>query len=147
MLDDIQYKIIQSSFPDLASNSDPGQKSVLWIKRTAIKILQDADDVKQFDIDPSLKCLENQKHVNSEDVEKIKIYNKSIIELYTDAKNLNLNSYEKLWKSWGLDEDIGNKLMVQVEEYKNSEEIMGKIKNNFTLILEAAKKILPLSQN
>ena len=76
LCDDIQYALITELFPEVGE-SDSGEQDSKWVKRTSVKILQDIEDAKSFDIQKYLGCLSEARNPNREDIEKVKFFNES----------------------------------------------------------------------
>lgn len=135
LCDDIQREVIQEVFPEVGT-SIPGQHSNEWINRTSIKVLQDLEDIKHFDIKKTLSCLDDTKNPNSENTEVLEKYNKLLQTLYEEPEKVNLDSYNILWREFGLDEELGKKLMERTKENHNDASFSEKIRTIYQKVLE-----------
>lgn len=118
MCDDIQFKLTMEKFPEIAQLEE-GQGNARWVNHTALKILQDMEDVREFDIKTHLPCLEYVFNPNGEDLEKIKEYNAIFPAMYQEPENMSLDSFYVMWSKF----NIGDEL---VEKLKESTERQGK---------------------
>lgn len=73
-----------------------------WSWFTALKIFQDIDDVKKFDITEYIECLNFVGTPNGEDVSEVRAYNELIESVYRSPTNLSIESYSPIWQEWNL---------------------------------------------
>lgn len=130
LCDKIQRLVMKEMIPT-AFEGTTGQGSEVWIKHTALKILQDMDDVHQFDIKAALPNLEYIENPNKERVDLLIRYNQIFIRLYTEP-HLNLDRYILMWKEMGLGDDIAIKVKEQVLEYQADKGIMDSLKKVYS---------------
>ncbi len=136
--DDIQYALVKDIFPEIAEGST-GEQNNEWIKRTALKILQDIDDANSFEITKYLDCFSKIQNPNGEDMEKMKLYYKTFHEIYKAPEKLTIDSYNFLWTQWGLDGELVKKLIAQTKLFALDENIMIRLKGLYARILEKAQ--------
>lgn len=122
LVDKFQKQITKQKLPRIFKG-ETGQGSEVWVRHTAIKILQDMQDVKAFDIRSYLKYLESAENPNGEDLQKVKLYNQIFIKMYTDPKKVNINSCYKMWKDFGIGDDLAIKIKIQAEQYSRDDKI------------------------
>jgi len=123
LADKIQWQIIQEVLPDIFMG-DYGHDRETWVKHTAIKVLQDIEDAKKFNIKLYLPYLEFAANPNGEDIEKVRESNQAISKLYTEPGKLDINSYHKLWESSGIGGELIKRLIGQAEQYRADRRIM-----------------------
>lgn len=123
LVDKIQWQVTQEELPDLFQG-DYGHDREIWVKHTAIKILQDIDDVKKFDIKQCLSYLEFIGNPNGEDIEKIKESYQVISRLYAEPNNIDINNYRELWEKFGIGTELIQKLIAQTNQYRANERMM-----------------------
>ncbi len=120
--------IIEELFPDLVYVSyDPHYRKE-WITSTAIKIIQDMDDLKFFDIQGCIKCLDYTNNPNGEDIKGVKIYNKIMTKLYKNEKIINLDGYINMWRELGQEDNLCEELRAKTQEFLDNPKIIIRIK-------------------
>ena len=139
LCDKVQSKVTIELLPS-AFEGQMGQGGVVWIKITALKILQDLDDVKQFPITEYLECLDYTENAKGEELDKIKKYYYSIKNLYQNPSSLSLDSYKELLKLYGISDDLALKVKNQAEFYARDE-------NNMQTVLRIYPEIIVRSNN
>ncbi|MBI4239471.1 hypothetical protein HY620_00590 [Candidatus Uhrbacteria bacterium] len=133
MVDDIQLTLIRNAMPDVFGG-EIRQNSDEWVKLTAIKVLQDIDDCKKFDIARYLSFV--AENPNNEDIEVIKKYNNVVSEMYSRPESINIDSYSVVWKVFGLSEELAEKITTQTEEYSADERVMQLVASLYGGVLE-----------
>ncbi len=109
------------------------------VTSTAIKIIQDMNDMQQFPIQKNLKYLNYLHNPNGENINKIKKYNQIIINLYKDKKKTSTRDYLKLWLALGVDKKIGIEINTKTKEFLKNKKLVKKIENSFSNIIENYK--------
>ncbi len=112
---------LSEMFLDIESFKDPGQE--LWIRMTALKILQDIDDVKKYNINAYLPYLDYIENLNGENIEELLKFNKYFQTMYAVPQQVSVESYFEMWKFLGIGDALLDKVRVQVEKYQNNESI------------------------
>ncbi|MDA8611281.1 hypothetical protein N9L18_00220 [Candidatus Pacebacteria bacterium] len=135
LCDEIQGDIIYETFPDIG-DSIPGQNSEEWINRTSIKLLQDLEDIKQFDVKRAAYSLDSTKNPNDEDNKVLERYNRLLQAIYEKPGEVNLDSYNLLWKEFELNDELGKKLMKKAHEDMKDSEFVEKVKGIYGKVLE-----------
>lgn len=122
LYDDILRKYTKETlselFKDIENFQDPGQE--LWIRLTVVKILQDIDDVKKYDITTYLPYLDYIENLNGENINKLLEYNKYFQNMYAKPEQVSVENYYNMWLFLGIGEDLGKKLKSQAEKYQNN---------------------------
>lgn len=135
LCDDVQYEVIEEMFPEIETEI-LGKDSDGWINRTSVKLLQDINDVRQFNIKETLGYLDSARNPNGEDKEGLRKYNNLLRTLYERAEKVDLDSYSILWKKFGLNEELGNKLMERAHQNLNDADFVKKINKIYDKVLE-----------
>ena len=98
---------LSDMFTDIDSSQDSGRE--LWIRMTALKILQDNDDIKKYDIAAFLPYLDYVENLNGEDRDLLVKYNQYFQKLYAIPQQVSLEKYYDMWRFLGIGEDLGKK--------------------------------------
>jgi len=123
LYDQIQYDVTKEKFPEIFE-FETGQGSKRWIYHTALKILQDMDDITKFDIKSVLPLLDYVENPNGEDLEKVKLNNQAIQKMYSQVSNINLNSYYEFWKFFNIGEELSQAVTKQAEKFRKDQKSM-----------------------
>lgn len=140
LADRIQWLVIKEDLPDILEGKY-GQGSEVWIKHTAIKILQDLDDANKFDIKQCFPYLKFITNPNGEDADKIKAYHESLPKIYTDLTKLNIGSYHEMWKEFGIGGELAEKIKFQAEQYRQDTKLMAAIGQIYQKMLNKARAL------
>ncbi len=100
-----------------------------WIFRTALKILQDINDVREFDIKEHLRFLRHVETPNGENEADVKKYNQLLINLYQNAPVVTIEILEKMWVDWGIDPEISAKIRNQAYTIRSDDKLMTMVSN------------------
>lgn len=125
-------------FSDIGNFSDSGRE--LWLRMTVLKIFQDIDDIKNFDIKAYLPVLEYINNPNGEDLNKLMIYNKYFQNMYADPESVTLENYYEMWRFLGIGNILVNRLKIQTKKYLHNETVKKFIK---TVYRETLKRWNP----
>jgi hypothetical protein len=135
--DIVQNEIRKELFPESLYVYGVGYSE--WVTSSAIKIIQDISDLKFFDIHKYLKYFESANNPNGENIDDIKKYNKTIIDLYS-KKEISVNGYYDMWLSWGIGEVDGGKIKLKTEEFLNNLELVKKIQSIYGEMIKSYKE-------
>lgn len=138
LADQLQRQITKEKLPQIFEG-ETGQGSKVWIQHTAIKILQDLDDVKRFDIEQYLPYLEFTENPNGEDFDKVNKYNQIFIKMYAKPSQVNINSLYEMWKKFGISDDLANKIKNQAEQYSEDKSVMVAVREIYCGMLSRIK--------
>lgn len=130
LADDIQTEIIKDYFPKLVPVFAKEDKMIKdeWPMFSAIKIIQDMNDLQKFDLQQSVKCLENYVfNPNGEDIKKVRKYNQIMIDLYKNKKKTTIEDNYQMWLALGVNRESALNIKKQTEELLNNVEIVKKI--------------------
>ena len=112
---------LSDMFTDIDSSQDPGRE--LWIRLTALKILQDIDDIKKYAITSYLPHLDYIENINGEDRDILMRYNQYFQTMYAKPQQVSLESYYEMWLFLGIGKDLVKRLRVQTEAYNKNAKI------------------------
>ncbi len=141
MCDDIQFKLTMEKFPEI-QKMEEGQGNGRWVNHTALKILQDLDDVKKFDIKSHLSCLEYVANPNGEDIEKVKEYNAIFPQMYADPSNVTIDSAYVMWEKFGIGIELVEQLKESTERQGNDPQTIEHLSTLYDEMLDRAKEQL-----
>jgi hypothetical protein len=142
LYDKSQWKVTMEKFPEIFTLGDASHGNERWIKHTALKILQDLDDVKKFNILEFLPCLDYTENLNDEDMNKLKEYNNIFQKMYSNPKEVNIDSSYKMWGEFGIGDELANKVKAAAEDYNNNPDAMKLIYQIYPDSLVKAESLL-----
>jgi hypothetical protein len=125
LYDKIQFSVHADWFKDFLKENNPemtGEED--WIVRTALKILQDIDDLRHFDIKSYLNALNYIETPNGEDKIKVKEYNQLFINIYNKAPMVSVEDLEQMWVDWSIPTEIAVKMCGKAHEMQKDERLM-----------------------
>lgn len=141
LADKLQRQVAEEKLPQVFEGED-GQGSEVWIKYTAIKILQDIDDVRKFDIKKYLPYLAFTENPNGEDFDLVNKYNKIFIKMYAEPDEVDIDSCYEMWREFGIGDDLAAKVKKQSEEYSKDERIMNIIREIYSQMIIRVEKLI-----
>jgi len=133
--DTIQNKIKKRALPELFLEKYNGYNEQRWVVSTAIKIIQDINDMQQFPIKDCLKYLKFSYNPNGENISDIKKYNKIIINLYKDKTKTTVEDNHKTWLALGIDNELNNKVKEKTKEFLKDKKLVKRIESCYQMIL------------
>lgn len=136
--DEIQ-RTIQTEYVPSASEGDTRQGGEVWIKRTALKLLQDLDDVRRFDISSILPLLEYAENRNREDIKLLRQYNQIFPRIYTEPLEMDIKSYGEMWTAFGIEAKLSEQVEQQALAYEQNSDIRSSIPNIYPEMLVRAR--------
>lgn len=127
LLKEYTLKTLQGEFNEIISDKD--KETDLWVRFTALKILQDIDDIKKFTLQRYLPYLEYVENLNGENLKDLLAYNKYIQKMYVDPQKISIQTYFDMWQFFGIEKSLVERIRIQVEIYKKDLEINEFIKH------------------
>ncbi len=119
LCDRVQFEVTKELVPS-AFVGERGQGSETWVKRSALKVLQDILDAKEFDLRSNLLYLSYAENPNGEDITKVKFYNDIFKNVYVSLPDVTIEEECEMWKQFG----VGDELVVAIrrtsEEYEKT---------------------------
>jgi hypothetical protein len=127
-----------SNFDDLLKNleSKVAHGNQNWIVRTAIKVLQDLDDVKSFEIKNFLHCLDHVEAPNGESLERVRDYNKYFSAFYS-LERIEFSNVHDALMSMGIDGELSNEVIETAKKLQADVDIHNRIKSLYSEMLNA----------
>ncbi len=136
--DVVQTKIIKECFADLLPAFAKKNKfaSGEWETFSALKIIQDMDDMQKFDLASCLKYLENYAfNPNGESLTDIKKYNQIMVDLYKNKKRTTVEDNCRMWLALGVNKEAGERIKRQTEKLLGDKQTVEKVKNVYREML------------
>jgi hypothetical protein len=141
LYDKIQYSVHTEWFSDILKEKNPNMSNEDdWIVRTALKILQDIDDIGQFDIKQHLDALKYIETPNGEDKKAVQKYNQLCRDIYSNAPNVTIEDLEKMWVDWSIPAEIAVKMRTKAYEINKDEKLRPLIVKIYNETLERREK-------
>lgn len=140
LCDNMQYLAMREFFPQAFETSGTEQ----WVRRSALKFLQDIDDMKKTDIGRYLPCLEYAEAPNGESIEGIQAYNRLFVTAYADSAHFGIENERIVAKGFGLDDALIERLIQQCEAYHNDLAIVETVQNMYPEMIRRGKEMLAL---
>lgn len=134
----IRKKIFPEFFPINFEAYEEGE----WILSTAMKIIQDMDDMQLFDIQHYLKCLEYVDNPNGESLTAIKDYNEILINLYRAKKVTGIEENIKMWYAFGVEARLCERVRVNTEKFLKDPGIIVRLKLIYQEMIDSYPKIV-----
>ncbi|QQS60620.1 hypothetical protein IPN41_01440 [Candidatus Falkowbacteria bacterium] len=138
LYDHIQFDIISEIFSTLFSRQEIMYGNGNWITRTTIKLLQDLDDIKHFDIISYLFCLDYIGTPNGENEQIIQNYNNILVNLYKELPS-GIDDYKLTWTGMGMEIKVVEAIKSKFLELEKNKEVMDKVKLIYPRSLEVFK--------
>ncbi|MBX4205516.1 MAG: hypothetical protein KW788_05065 [Candidatus Doudnabacteria bacterium] len=135
--DQIQAEITKEKLPDVFEGELKAGSDV-WVRLTALKVLQDYQDALQYDISEYLPYLDYVENPNGEDLGRLRKYNQIFQDEFSEEQLVLEDCYDIL-KKFDVGAATAAKVKMQVEEYQNEKEIAEFLENIYDDMLERAK--------
>ena len=137
--DRLQNKVKTKIFPEFFPENVSGDEQ-RWIDSTALKIIEDMDDMQKFDIQTCLKYLEYANNPNGEKIELIRESNQSLVSLYRDKKVATIDDYYKALLFWKIDEELCKKVIETTKIFLADASLVDRVKNIYEEMMEEYKR-------
>lgn len=125
LYDKIQFSVHADWFKSILKEANPEMTSEEdWIVRTALKILQDIDDLRHFDVKKHLSALAYVETPNGEDDAQMRKYNQLFINIYNKSPEVTIEDLEKMWVDWGVDASTATKMRRKAHEIQKDKQLM-----------------------
>lgn len=132
--DRFQGEAMKQLFPEEASLTKPGEEG--WIFRTALKVLQDIDDAKQFDANHFVRMMTwYQSPYGNETSEQLEQYFGLYRDLYASG-DVTIEEEMAVWVKAGMDEKLVDRVKEKAYRMKETPQDMERVGQLFTLSLE-----------
>ena len=133
-----QTEIIKEYFAELLPTFAKKNKfaSGEWETFSALKIIQDMDDMQKFDLASCLNYLENYTfNPNGENLADIKRHNQIMVDLYKNKKRTTVEDNYRMWLALGVNKEAGERIRRQTEKLLKDEQTVEKVKNVYREML------------
>jgi hypothetical protein len=130
LYDKIQHSVHTDWFKDILKKPDAeitGEED--WIIRSALKMLQDIEDVKQFNIKQHLSALQHVENPNDEDVVVVHQYNQMLFNLYNKTGEVSIEDLEQMWICLTVSTENAAKMRQKAYEIQGDPELTQLVKN------------------
>lgn len=128
-------KITDKNFPEYFNKKTlAGLDTKLWMNKTVLKIILDIEVLKKIDIQQYLPMLDYIENPNDEPIEKIKLYNRIIQELY-GKKEITFKDIEKMWVELGVEEKLAGEITKKSGEFAGNPLLIQKIRGLYDTML------------
>lgn len=125
--DKLQSNIVKKFFPEYFDHNPIGFATEAWIILTAIKLLQDQDDIKKFEITSNLPNVNYAEVHNNESLEDVKSYYNLLINVYSDKDEPDFDDYLASFKGLGLPSELGDRIILKAKELQQDKIALEKI--------------------
>jgi hypothetical protein len=130
--DNVMRQVTRNKLPEIFT--EPDDKDT-WVRLTALKILQDIDDAKQFPLNNYLPYLDYAENPNGENLAQVLKFNKIFQTLYVEPKKLEISSYNIMLQESHIKQDLASKIIAQSTEYQNDQRVMSFIQTCYQKML------------
>jgi len=137
LCDTVQGACMKELLPTVKTGE--GEES--WIERTAIKILQDIEDAKKFDLAAHLP-LRHAENPNGEPIEKINEYHAIFPSMYRDPQSVSVEDAHDMWLKFGVPEETVVKVRDTVERFSKDLDIVAGVSKLYDTMLLRARELL-----
>ena len=134
LCDEVQGLLMDEMIPETV----PGDGKEKWIRRTAIKVLEDCDDAARFEISKYLPYLQHVENPNGENLETLRIYNAIFPHMYQNPENISVQNAIEMWQAFGVGKELVQRVHQQVDAYASDEHILGEVGKLYGRIREIA---------
>lgn len=138
LCDEVQANLFAKRFPEVL-NSDVKAGSSEWIYVTALKMVQDMEDLKHYSIVQDLRCLDHIEVHNGENNEGILSFNTTVQRIYASPEEVTLESYEPLWQIFGLPTELKDQVLAQAKLFQKDDSVMEFIRGVYKEMLGQAE--------
>ncbi len=132
------HEITDEKYPE-PHQKDFSYGNTGWIKLTALKVLQDIQDIQKFDIQKYLICFDYIENPHDEDLEILAQHHKVWKEMY-EKHDLSIDHTTAYLVKLGMDDGIAEKINLQAYKFQTDEKAKGFLKIVYQEMVEKAKK-------
>lgn len=134
--DNLQNELRRKLLPELSSES----REEDFIFASAMKTVQDMNDIKQFYLQKYLKFLDYVYNPNGEELRKIKEYHKIILNLYRGKKETSVEDNYNMWRGLGVEKYKCQRIKQKTEEVLKNQELVKRIHFIYREMIKALLK-------
>jgi len=137
LCDVIYDKVKRAALPGLTFLTADGEDD--WVLSTAVKLVQDIDDMARFNLQGCLPALDFAANPNGEDLAKVMSYNQAIREVYLDKRACNIGDYRKIFEKFGISRELTTKILEQAKVLNDDQDSLARIRSIYGLMMAEAK--------
>lgn len=135
----LRYDEIQNDM--IADLVNPSKKEIsqnddMWVNATAIKILQEINDIENFEVGKYLASVKMHDNPNKESMEKLESYCGFLKNFYGKSAKSNPEDYREVFYFFGIPEEVGNKVLLKCKEFGSDPLMIEKIAGIYDKSLE-----------
>lgn len=134
--DVIYEKVKRVVLPELTFLTADGEDD--WVTSTAVKLVQDMDDMARFNLQRYLPALDFAANPNGEDLAKVMSFNQTIRELYLDKRACNIGDYRKIFEKFGISRELTMKTLEQAKILNDNQDSSARIRSIYGLMVAEA---------
>lgn len=123
-------------------DKESGYNEERFVEFSAVKVVQDINDMQCFNLQECLEYLEYVHNPNGEDLEKIRSYNKIVADLYKNKKQTTFHDNYVMWRDLGIGENLAKKIMRKAEEFAKNKVLKKQIESCYEAALNIGKEFL-----
>ena len=145
LVDDAQTQMMKKYFSDYLPIFSSENRFVKkeWKIFSALKVLQDMDDIAKFDLQKCVMYLENYTfNPNNEKLEDIKKYNQIMIDLYKNKTSTSIDDNVAMWVKLTGDKNVGVEIKKELEILQQDVNVIKNIKTLYQNTLEKIENSL-----
>ena len=137
LCDQLQINVIKDEFPQLfVDGNEAVYGNDLWVSLTAIKFIQDMEDMKCFPIGAYLQYLDCVQNPNGEDISILKKYYRLVHNMYIDSLGTLLEPKYQFFLKVSSDPKVVDKCRRQVNLYLKDAEMISTISGVLRKMIE-----------
>ncbi len=137
--DEIQSQIYIEKFSSLFSYDNMHTGDDDWVSLTAVKILQDLNDIANFKINEFLPDVKFAELQNGESRELIDKFYALIQNSYSNPNELSIESYHPLLVEIGLPFELATRVTDKASEFSKDDELMERLNSAYAEMIDKIK--------
>ena len=132
LCDNAMRQVTKNELPEIFT--EPDDKDT-WVRLTALKILQDIDDAKQFPLKNYLPYFDYAENPNGENLSEVLQFNKIFQILYVEPKKLEILSYNIMLEESHIEQKLATEVIKQTQSYQTNKRVMSFIQTCYQKML------------
>jgi hypothetical protein len=136
LCDALQNKIKKTVFPEIAFAKDFDEND--WVVSTAIKIIEDIDDMQRFDLQACLPALDYAANPNGENLARVREYNQVIRDIYLGKAACEIDDYRPVFQAFGIGQELADRIIEQAKAFRDNKDSLEKIRSIYDLMIAEA---------
>lgn len=141
LCDKIQAKVFQEKFPFIYKDEMPEYWNKSWLAITAIKALQDMEDLKMVDMSSVWTGIDLIENPNGEDLDQLKKFYKRSEVFYLHPEEITVINYYHKLIDVGISASIARNVLDKAQEYSKNPEMMESIKTIYNSMIAEALNV------